>query len=61
MVEDIIYNLCNSIDILETNKKIIAYKGTHHQINLKNHFILAFFSQIRLKGANFRKKLFVTG
>ncbi len=28
MVEDIIYNLCNNIDILETNKKIIEYKGT---------------------------------
>ena len=28
MVEDIIFNLSNNIDILETNKRIIAYKGT---------------------------------
>jgi hypothetical protein len=35
MVEDIIYNLCNNIDILETNKKIIAYKGTSSNIFLK--------------------------
>lgn len=36
MVEDIIYNLCNNIDILETNKKIIAYKEQNKDQIFKN-------------------------
>ena len=39
MVEDIIYNLCNNIDILETNKKIIAYKGTSSNLILSTNYI----------------------
>ena len=36
MVEDIIYNLCNNIDILETNKKIAEYKEENKAHIAKN-------------------------
>ena len=36
MVEDIIYNLCNNIDILETNKKIAEYKDINKAQIAKN-------------------------
>ena len=36
MVEDIIYNLCNNIDILETNKKIAEYKEVNKAQIAKN-------------------------
>lgn len=35
-VEDIIFNLCNNIEILETNKKIEAYKKENRDVILKN-------------------------
>ena len=36
MVEDIIYNLCHNIEILETNKKIAEYKETNKTQITKN-------------------------
>lgn len=36
MVEDIIYNLCNNIEILETNKKIAEYKEVNKTQIAKN-------------------------
>lgn len=36
MVEDLIYNLCNNIDILETNKKINEYKEVNKAQIAKN-------------------------
>jgi CDK-activating kinase assembly factor MAT1 len=36
MVEDIIYNLTNNLEILETNKKILAYKDQHKEQIIKN-------------------------
>jgi len=36
MVEDIIYNLCHNIDILETNKQIAEYKETNKTQIAKN-------------------------
>ena len=36
MVEDVIYNLCNNIDILETNKKIAEYKEVNKAQIAKN-------------------------
>lgn len=36
MVEDIIFNLCNNIDILETNKQIAAYKEANKEFIHKN-------------------------
>ena len=36
MVEDIIFNLCNNIDILETNKKIAEYKEVNKAQIAKN-------------------------
>lgn len=35
-IETIIYNLCNNIDIVETNKKIEQYKKENRDIILKN-------------------------
>ena len=39
MVEDIIYNLCNNIEILETNKKIAEYKEVNKSQIAKNKHI----------------------
>ncbi len=36
MVEDIIFNLANNIDIVETNKKIQVYKEVNKEQILKN-------------------------
>ena len=36
MVEDIIYNLSNNIDIIETNKKIQTYKEANKEQILRN-------------------------
>lgn len=36
MVEDIIFNLCNNIDILETNKRIAEYKDKNKDFITKN-------------------------
>ena len=36
MVEDIIFNLTNNVDILETNKKIQNYKENNKEITIKN-------------------------
>ena len=36
MVEDIIYNLSNNIEILETNKKIAEYKTANKDTIAKN-------------------------
>jgi len=36
MVEDIIFNLTNNLDILETNKKIISYKDQNKDQIIKN-------------------------
>jgi len=36
MVEDLIFNLSNNIDIIETNKKIQAYKEANKEVILKN-------------------------
>jgi len=36
MVEDIIFNLTNNLEILETNKRIIAYKDQHKEEIVKN-------------------------
>lgn len=36
MVEDIIFNLTNNLDILETNKKIQNYKENNKEITIKN-------------------------
>lgn len=35
-IENIIYNLCNNIDVLETNKKIEQYKKENRDVILKN-------------------------
>jgi len=37
MVEDIIFNLTNNVDILETNKKIQTYKESNKEITKKNN------------------------
>jgi len=36
MVEDIIFNLCNNIDVTETEKKVKDYKEVHHDQIAKN-------------------------
>lgn len=36
MIEEIIYNLCNNIDIINTNKRIEAYKKENKDVILKN-------------------------
>ena len=36
MVEDIIFNLTNNLEILETNKKILSYKESHKELTVKN-------------------------
>eukprot|EP00092_Neocalanus_flemingeri_P030148 GFUD01032726.1.p1 GENE.GFUD01032726.1~~GFUD01032726.1.p1 ORF type:complete len:306 (+),score=127.81 GFUD01032726.1:44-961(+) len=36
MVEDIIFNLTNNLDILETNKKIQSYKENNKEVTVKN-------------------------
>lgn len=35
-IEDIIYNLCNNIEILETNKRIEAYKKENREVTMRN-------------------------
>lgn len=40
-VETIIYNLCNNIDVLETNKKIEQYKKENKEFILKNKIKLS--------------------
>ncbi|KAG5678710.1 hypothetical protein PVAND_008358 [Polypedilum vanderplanki] len=35
-IEEIIFNLCNNIDILETNKRIEQYKKENREITMKN-------------------------
>lgn len=36
MIEEIIFNLCNNIDILETNKRIEQYKKENRDLIMKN-------------------------
>ena len=36
MVEDIIFNLTNNVEILETNKKIQSYKENNKEVTIKN-------------------------
>jgi len=35
-IEDIVYNLCNNIDIIETNKRIEAYKRDNREVIQRN-------------------------
>lgn len=35
-IEYIVFNLCNNIDLLNTNKKIEAYKKENREIIMKN-------------------------
>jgi len=35
-IEDIVYNLCNNIEIIETNKRIEAYKRDNREVIQRN-------------------------
>ena len=45
-VEDIIYNLSNNIDIVETNKKIHTYKEVNKEQIMKNRFVFLILSTL---------------